>query len=139
MLTALAMVMAVYSPARAPMPEVCGLPQAMPGRTPTRACMGCHDGTIGALANVTFRSQLEGFQSAPEAPGAGSHPVDIDYAEAAQRRPGWLTPVAALPPEVMLTDGLVTCVTCHHPDSNESFRTSLPMGGSGLCTACHQT
>lgn len=139
MFTAIAMLIALVRPPPGPMPEVCELPNVLPGRTPSRSCMGCHDGTIGAVADVTFKTRLEGFHGEAEELVGGSHPVDIDYEEAAQRRPGWLTPAAALPPEVMLGDGLVTCLSCHHPDSKEPFRTSLPMSASGLCFACHQT
>ena len=137
MFNAIAMLIALSGRAPTPMPEVCELPNAMPGRTPTRSCMGCHDGTIGSLADVTFPSTLEGFPSAPLAPGSNSHPVDVDYAAAAQRRPDSFTPVAALPREVLLLDGKITCVTCHHPDSPERFRVALSMDRSALCFSCH--
>lgn len=138
MFHAIVMLIALVGGKPAPLPEVCELPNAMPGRTPTGSCMGCHDGTIGPVANVTFPSTLEGFASEPHDPGSGAHPVDLDYEAAVQRRPGSFTPSAALPREVMLLDGKITCLTCHHPDSPEQFHASITMDRSALCTSCHR-
>lgn len=137
MFHAIAMLIALVG-APAQLPEVCELPNAMPGRTPTSACMGCHDGTIGPLANVLFPATLEDFPSEAHDPGSGAHPVDLDYQAAALRQPSSLTPLAALPREVMLQDGKITCLTCHHPDSRERFRVSLSMERSALCLSCHR-
>lgn len=136
MVHAIAMLVVLVVGKPAPM-EVCELPNAWPGRTPTSSCMGCHDGTIGPVANVIFPSTMEGFASEPHDPGNGAHPVNLDYQASALRRPGSFTPIAALPREVMLQDGKITCTTCHHPDSPERFRTSLSMDKSALCLSCH--
>lgn len=138
MFNALAILIVLAGRVPAPAPEVCELVNAMPGRTPSSSCMGCHDGTIGPVANVIFPSTLEGFVNTPHDPGSSSHPVDLDYDASAQRQPGSLTPSGALPSEVVLQEGKLTCVTCHHPDSTQPFRTSLSMDASALCIACHR-
>ena len=135
MFSAMALFIALVGGQPAPLPEVCELPNAIPGKTTSASCMGCHDGTIGPAATNSFPDTLEGF---PNAGHGGSHPVERDYAFSALRRPGSLTPLLALPRELVLNDGQITCVTCHHPKSKERFRTSLSMSGSGLCLACHQ-
>lgn len=121
----------------APAPEVCQLSVATPGKTPTSACMGCHDGSVAAMADVSFPA-APGFAGEPHDSGNGAHPIDLDYEASAQRRPGSFTPVSALPREVTLQDGKITCLTCHRPDSQERFRVSLSMDGSGLCLSCHR-
>ena len=58
-----------------------------------------------------------------------THPVDIDYAQSAQRRPNFFRP----PEEVVrrgvfLPEGQVKCSTCHDPHSSWKYRLALPPG-----------
>ena len=75
----------------------------------SRGCMVCHDGT-GArgvpLKAAGSPLQIRGIRTV-------NHPVGMDYAAAAARRPRGLRAPASLPPEVRLVDGKVGCVSCH--------------------------
>lgn len=135
MLESLAFLALTAATAQLSAEEVCDLPRAIPGALSTRSCMACHDGSVASRADV--RLPAASWWPEPEAAQEGSHPVDVDYEEAALRRPGSLVAQALLPPTVQLLGGRVTCLSCHHPDSAQRFRTSLPMDGSALCRACH--
>lgn len=109
---------------------------------PSRSCFSCHDGSIAPEANVYFVTPLAGFENPVPSHDLGAidgpHPVDVDYAAAEARRPGWLRPINQLPPELLLPEGLVTCTTCHSSRSREEKKVSLPVAGSALCFSCHQ-
>jgi len=60
-----------------------------------------------------------------------THPVDIDYAQSAQRRPGFFrTPDEVVRRGVFLPDGQVKCTTCHDPRSGWKYRLALPPGAA---------
>jgi predicted CXXCH cytochrome family protein len=101
----------------------CELPRVDRARTPSIACMACHDG--GSAPSVEFSMSTGGM----------SHPVTIDYEAAARRHPGSYTPSASLPPEVPLVDGRVECTTCH--DGSRSTRKWV-VDEARLCSACHR-
>lgn len=120
-------------------PTVCTLPTPTSWASTSRSCMSCHDGSIGPEANVFFADSIEGFADLfPSSHPEGVHPVDIDYAAAAQKRPSAFTPEGALPDELRLSEGAVTCVTCHRAASKEPYRVSLSLSGSALCLGCHR-
>jgi hypothetical protein len=97
-------------------PGPCELVRADRTRTPSSRCLSCHDGTA--------------------APGLGDgHPVDVDYARASLHDPGRFAPAAALPPEVTLVNGAVSCVSCHDAASPHRGRAVDP---ARLCLACHR-
>jgi predicted CXXCH cytochrome family protein len=116
--------LAVLAGLPAPTAALCELATADRSRTPSRSCLGCHDGSVasGRLARAHE--------------GSGVHPVDVDYAAAQVRRSG-LRPRGALPPALVLVDGKVACVTCHDPRSPEHGKPALPLRRSALCFACH--
>lgn len=146
MYTALAVLLTLVSGQRPRLPDVCELRKAISNKASSRSCISCHDGTIGPVADVRFvdvqpqgSSFLETYAGLTEGLASnGTHPVDVDYAAAEVRRPGTLTPMAALPQELVLRNGQVTCVTCHNPKSRERFHVSLTVERSALCFACHK-
>ena len=70
-------------------------------------CASCHDGVIAAAVHVTSSSSLStSFGS------VGSHPVDVRYPDG---DPGYV-PMAQLDPRIHVTDGTVTCTSCHPDD-----------------------
>jgi hypothetical protein len=60
-----------------------------------------------------------------------THPVDIDYAQSAQRRPEFFrAPAEVVRRGVFLPDGQVKCITCHDPRSQWKYRLALPPGAA---------
>jgi hypothetical protein len=64
-----------------------------------------------------------------------SHPVAVDYAAAAARRPDSYEPPGRIPAAVPLVDGKVECTTCHDGRSASAHRV---VEYATLCTACHR-
>ena len=84
----------------------------------TSYCLGCH-------------------AKAPVHPLHQSHRVDINYVLAQSRSNGKLKPPALLDPAITLRDNQLVCISCHHPESENTTRLVLSNAGSGLCLACH--
>lgn len=118
---------AVSSPSHAAPNPVCELGWAERSRTPSRACIACHDGTASPAPVELFSMGLPGSSM--------SHPVDVDYSAAYGRDPEHYLPPGALPPDVPLVDGKVTCTSCHDGASPDPKRVTNPIG---LCQSCHQ-
>lgn len=114
---AMAVSLGVAAMARAadPAPS-CELGRSDRARTPSARCLACHDGTTGAAMGP-------------------SHPVEVSYARASARDPRRYVPAAALPREITLVNGNVSCVSCHDGASLHPARTVDP---STLCLACHR-
>jgi predicted CXXCH cytochrome family protein len=93
----------------------------------TRTCLSCHDGL--AAPGVEYATT--------RGAGHGSHPVDVDYAQASMRPRARFRPQGALPASVVLPGGKVTCTSCHDGASREKHHTAMPMERSRLCTSCH--
>jgi hypothetical protein len=64
-----------------------------------------------------------------------SHPVGIDYAEAASRHPNEYAPASQLPPEIVLVGGKVECTSCHDGASSLRFKVA---GNKEMCESCHR-
>jgi len=110
--------LASTAPARAA-PPLCQLGSVDRASTPSRLCIGCHDGTVTAAGGVALR---------------GEHPVGVHYQAALARRPEMLRPV---PAALVLVAGRIECTTCHDGASPERFHIALPMARSALCLSCH--
>ncbi len=103
---------------------VCELQGADRATTSSARCLGCHDGSVAAAIELDTR---------PGGIGA-SHPVEVDYAQAAARQPRRYHPAATLPREVPLVNGKVTCTSCHDGASPDPKHVAI---GSRLCKSCH--
>jgi predicted CXXCH cytochrome family protein len=103
----------------------CELRLADRARTPSAHCVACHDGST-ALGTPLKRH--------PD--GGAGHPVEVDYLRAFARRPG-LHPPAALPADLPLVDGKVSCTTCHDARSSERGKPAVTTRYAALCLACH--
>jgi len=98
-----------------------------PGLDPISVdCINCHNGTNGSRAGFCL---LTGAKS-------DGHVISLAYAEFARANPG-LRPMDDLPPEVVLHDGVITCVTCHGSDPHGGAALVIDNSGSTLCIACH--
>jgi len=113
---------------------LCALGRVNRAQTDSRTCLGCHDGT--SATGVAYQRPEELGRTGRSAMHT-SHPVDVDYRLAATRKPGMLHPAAALPENLMLPSGKVTCVTCHDGASREKNHVSVSMSRSRLCGSCH--
>jgi hypothetical protein len=87
--------------------------------TPSSTCMTCHDGSQAADART-------------------GHRYDIDYTSAfdPNLRPNPQQFNAA----IVLSNGKVTCLTCHDPASKLDFHLAGPLDGPAarrMCVACH--
>lgn len=91
-------------------------------------CFSCHDGSGGPQAGFCLLPQKN--------KGCGGHIVSASYAELARRNKN-LHPQRSLPPELVLFEGKITCVTCHGsaPHNRQPF--AIDNRGSALCHACH--
>jgi predicted CXXCH cytochrome family protein len=113
---------------QAALDAACELPRvAERQRTPSHACLACHDGSTGPGVAFERRS--------PRGAGLGaSHPVEVDYAAARARAPERYVPKGLLPADVPLVDGKVACTSCHDAAASARGRVVEP---ARLCLACH--
>ncbi len=107
--------------------SICELRQADRGKVQSRSCVACHDGSLGPAAHFSLAAEGLG----------GAHPIDIDYERARARHPGRLVPAAQLPASLVLSDGRVTCATCHDGQAHRRSKVALSMDASSLCMSCH--
>lgn len=103
----------------APSAAACALEKPLDRRrTPSSACLECHDGSKALQART-------------------GHKYDVEYARPASD--------LRVDPEkfnanVVLADGKVTCLTCHDPASTLPGHLAGPTSGDvdkRLCVACH--
>jgi len=97
------------------------------GRT-SHHCLACHDGTVASEAFSVSRSSFDATPS-----GGRGHPVDVPY-------PIWdrrFRPAAELDRRLVLSEGCVSCTTCHGGSDASRKRLSVPNDRSALCLCCH--
>jgi len=87
--------------------------------TPSSACMTCHDGSKAVDART-------------------GHRYDIDYRSAFTQD---LRPQPdVFNPRIVLSNGKVTCLSCHDPSSSLGSHLASPLDGPverRMCVACH--
>lgn len=108
-------------------------------------CISCHASSISSGTSPDGPTQI--------CHEAGcDHKIGADYAAAAALDKS-LAPASALPPELKLSDGRMSCVTCHVPYSKKDHEAlsarramipeipdpmlSVDNSGSALCLYCH--
>lgn len=91
----------------------------------TGYCVGCHGGESGEPTHAETPG--------PDIGALGrSHPVDLAYPT---DREGLAKP-EDLDSRLELSDGELTCLTCHRADAPD-HRLVIPARGGELCQACH--
>ncbi len=86
-----------------------GLSHVVRPEPESAACLGCHDGTMAtdvAMKGAGGSYQVSGFRTA-------NHPVGMFYDEYAKRKPQEYRPRHLLHRGIRLTEGKVTCLSCH--------------------------
>jgi len=102
--------------------------------TESRRCLGCHDGVNAKESRNTLGMSV--VRSLDDL--KTSHPVGVDYPDRqTQRQTGQYRQATALPHQVRLPNGKVSCVSCHNLYSKERHLLTVPMERSALCVTCH--
>lgn len=98
-------------------------------------CLSCHDGVYATGRLIRLKNNID------REPGSidrvhGGHPIGMDYLKLAGRHPGLRRP-DTLPPEVVLVQGKVGCLSCHNPLNQERPHLAATIANSSLCLTCH--
>lgn len=91
-------------------------------------CVACHDGSEGMHINFCFLNE--------KGTGCGGHIVSASYPDLASRNEDLHDP-DNLHPQMILHDGMITCVTCHGGEPHEGMPLAIDNSYSALCRACH--
>lgn len=97
----------------------------------TTYCLGCHDGTVSCLVTTSVATSAAG-ERVVALPSA-NHPVDVPYPVARKS----FRPRADVERTLPLTNGRVTCETCHSGDPSSPAQLTVPNTRSRLCLTCH--
>ena len=99
----------------------------------SQKCLGCHD-ELGAVKKYGSKSP-SGFSNVGMSRIAEAHPVGLVYEKRTLFRDN-LKSSAEFPPEVILVNGRISCITCHDPLNSKGNHMA---GGnrSVLCFVCH--
>lgn len=96
-------------------------------------CLGCH--TSGSYAGGGVVS-LGGNGVVRHASGAAAHPIGRLYS-AVSRNADYQPEAVLAQKKILLSDGKVSCVSCHEVYKKEHGKLILTMDRSALCFACH--
>ena len=97
----------------------------------TTYCLSCHDGTIAPLRQGPSDQDRGDRMQNRGMPGL--HPVEVRYPIGDRS----FKTTEELPSAMLMTEGRVTCVTCHRFDS-EDHELVVSNRRSGLCLTCHR-
>jgi predicted CXXCH cytochrome family protein len=100
----------------------------------SRACMGCHDGTV---ASDALGSGTRGMANGLGGSGDGGHPYGVSY-ERARVGNQSLKPMGSIDLRVRLFNGQVGCQSCHSPYSTQPKLLVMSNESSRLCSSCHE-
>lgn len=95
-------------------------------------CLGCHAGshTGGGTVSIGRRGVLR------HASGAAPHPIGTYYRDAL-RKGGYHPESTLAQKNVMLSEGRISCLSCHEAYKKEHGKLVLPITRSALCLSCH--
>ena len=91
-------------------------------------CIVCHNGTDGSKASFCLLSQGDKSEA--------GHIVSAVYVDYAMRNKE-LNSIESLPAELKLSEGKITCATCHGNEPHEGKALAIDNDNSALCLACH--
>lgn len=95
-------------------------------------CLGCHaDGhSAGGSVSVAQNGVLR------HASGSAPHPIGRKYADAI-RKGGFHPEQQLRQKKIMLSDGKISCVSCHEAYKKEHGKLVGSLNRSALCLSCH--
>ena len=95
-------------------------------------CLGCHAGGHSAGGTVSI-----GQNGIPRHPrGAAPHPIGRNYRDAS-RRGGFRPENQLAQNKIMLSDGKISCISCHQAYKRDHGRLVASVDRSALCLSCH--
>ncbi len=105
----------------------------------TSYCIGCHDGLISRTVLLRARASTLSsgslvLSSTPANELGAIHRVDFAYPEG---RRGFRS-ASQVEMTLPLSDGRITCETCHSGDDTTPYHLTISNVGSRLCLTCHE-
>lgn len=97
----------------------------------SRQCMECH----GQSGDPRLATLVDKNGVARHASRSINHPVGVNYQQATNF--GGYRPRRVVERKLLLPDGLVSCVSCHHGYLKEHGKLIVTQAGSKLCYECH--
>lgn len=95
-------------------------------------CLGCHAGSHSDGGSVSIGSS----GVLRHASGAAPHPIGRSYRDASKR--GGFQPENQLAQKkILLSDGRISCISCHEAYKKEHGKLVVSNERSALCLACH--
>lgn len=95
-------------------------------------CLGCHVGNHSAGGSVSLgRNGVLRHSS-----GSSPHPIGRSYRDAS-RRGGFHPEQQLAQKKIMLSDGKISCVSCHEAYKKDHGKLVVSLDRSGLCLSCH--
>ena len=95
-------------------------------------CLGCHAGSYAGGGSVSVsRNGILRHSS-----GSAPHPVGRSYNDAS-RRGGFHPEHQLAQKKIMLSDGKISCVSCHEAYKKDHGRLVVSLNRSALCLGCH--
>lgn len=95
-------------------------------------CLGCHASSHSAGGSVSVgRNGVLRHSS-----GSAPHPIGRSYREAS-RKGGFHPEQQLAQKKIMLSDGKISCVSCHEAYKKEHGKLVVALDRSGLCLSCH--
>jgi len=95
-------------------------------------CLGCHAGSHSGGGSVSVNRAGVMRHSSGSAP----HPIGISYRDAS-RKGGLRSEFELAQKKIVLSDGRISCVSCHEVYKKDHGRLVVPMARSELCLSCH--
>ena len=95
-------------------------------------CLGCHANSHSGGGAV----RISGSGVLRHASGAAPHPIGIYYRDAA-RKGGYHPESLLAQKKIMLSEGRISCLSCHEAYKEEHGKLIIPMTRSALCLGCH--
>ncbi len=99
-------------------------------------CLVCHDGKSASIVRPSILNSpnnIRGMKVVSE-----KHPIGMDY-EKYTASNKTLKSLDEMSQHLSLTEGRVSCITCHDPLNSRQYRLRITKTGIDLCAACHKT
>ena len=95
-------------------------------------CLGCHAGSHagGGTVSVSRAGVIR------HASGSAPHPIGVSYRDAS-RKGGLRSEIELAQRKIILSDGRISCGSCHEAYKKDHGKLVVPMARSALCLACH--